>query len=68
MWNKNEREGKAEQVKGQAKQVVADLTGDEDLKAEGEADEIAGTTQATIGKAQKKIGEAIEDIGKAVKR
>jgi uncharacterized protein YjbJ (UPF0337 family) len=68
MWNKNEREGKTEQVKGQAKQVVADVTGDEDLRAEGEADEIAGTTQSTIGKVQKKVGEAIEDVGKAVKR
>ena len=68
MWNKNEREGKADQVKGRVKQAVGDLTGDPELQAEGEADEAVGTGQATIGKAQKKVGEAIESVGKAVKR
>jgi uncharacterized protein YjbJ (UPF0337 family) len=30
--------GKADQVKGQAKEAVGDLTGNKDLKAEGTAD------------------------------
>ena len=68
MWNKSEREGKADQVKGQVKQAVGDLTGDERLKAEGEDDETVGKAKATIGAAQKKVGQTIENVGKALKR
>ena len=42
MQNRNEVEGKINQAKGKAKQTVGDLTHDEDLIAEGEADEAAG--------------------------
>jgi len=68
MWNKDEVDGKIEQVKGRAKQAVGDLTNDDDLKAEGEADEVAGKVQDTVGRGARKVGKAIEDIGKAVKR
>ena len=67
MWNKDEVDGKIEQVKGRAKQAVGDLTNDDDLKAEGEADEVAGKVQDTVGRGARKVGKAIEDIGKAVK-
>src|SRR4051812_38971837 len=36
MWNKDEMEGKKDQVKGKTKQAAGDLTDNEDLKAEGE--------------------------------
>jgi uncharacterized protein YjbJ (UPF0337 family) len=68
MWNKNEVDGKLDQAKGKAKQAVGDLTNDPDLQAEGEADEIAGKVQDTVGRGTRKVGEAIEDVGKAVKR
>lgn len=68
MWNKNEREGKLDEVKGKAKQAIADATGDPNLKAEGQDDEASGKVQGAIGTAQRKVGEAIEDVGKAVKR
>jgi len=68
MWNKNERDGKIDQAKGRAKQAVGDLTNDDDLKAEGEADEVAGKVQETVGRGTRKVGKAIEDLGKAVKR
>ena len=68
MWNKNEVDGKIDQAKGRAKQAVGDLTNDEDLKAEGEADEAAGKVQDTVGRGTRKVGEAIEDLGKKVKR
>ena len=68
MWNKNEVDGKIDQVKGKAKQAVGDLTNDPDLIAEGEADEVEGKVQDTIGRGVRKVGEAIEDVGKAVKR
>lgn len=66
MWNKNEVDGKVEEVKGKAKQAVAHVTDDADLHDEGKADEAAGKVQGSIGTAQRKVGEAIEDIGKAV--
>jgi uncharacterized protein YjbJ (UPF0337 family) len=68
MWNKNEVDGKIDQAKGKAKQAVGDLTNDDNLKAEGEADEVAGKVQDTVGRGARKVGEAIEDVGKAVKR
>ena len=68
MWNKNEVDGKINQAKGRAKQALGDLTKDDDLKAEGEADEVAGKVQDTVGRGTRKVGEAIEDLGKTVKR
>jgi uncharacterized protein YjbJ (UPF0337 family) len=68
MWNKNEQNGKIDQAKGKAKQAVAALTSDDDLKAEGEADETAGKVQSAVGQAQKKVGAAIERVGAAVKK
>ena len=68
MWNKNERAGKIEEVKGKAKQAVGRATGDKDLEDEGVGNEVAGKAQATVGKVTRKTGEAIEKVGKALKR
>ena len=68
MWNKNEQNGKIDQAKGKAKQAVAALTKDDDLKADGQADETAGKIQSAVGTAQKKVGDAIERVGNAVKK
>jgi uncharacterized protein YjbJ (UPF0337 family) len=68
MWNKNERDGKADQAKGQVKQAVGELTGNDKLKARGEVDETVGQAKTAVGRAQKKVGAAIESVGKAVKR
>jgi uncharacterized protein YjbJ (UPF0337 family) len=66
--NQDELNGKAEALKGKAKQAVGDLTDNESLKNEGVGDEAAGDTQATFGKARRKIGETVEDLGKGIKR
>ncbi len=68
MWNKNEVDGKVDEIKGKTKQVIADVTNDPKLRAEGENDEASGKVQGSIGTAQRKVGEAIEDIGNAVKK
>ena len=65
--NRDEVEGKAEQVKGKVKQAAGDLTDDEQLHGEGVADEAAGSVQEGYGKARRKVGEAIEDIGNTLK-
>ena len=66
MWNKDEVRGKGDQIKGQAKQKIADLNHDEDLRNEGEADEAAGKVEETVGKARRKVGDAIKDVGHKV--
>ncbi len=68
MWNKNERDGKVDEAKGKIKQAVGDLTGNDDLKAEGQVDEAVGKAKTVIGGAQKAVGAAIENAGKSVKR
>jgi uncharacterized protein YjbJ (UPF0337 family) len=68
MWNKSEIRGKMDQAKGRAKQAAGDLTKDERLRSEGEADEVVGKVEDTAGRGARKVGEAIEDFGKGVKR
>ena len=68
MWNKNERDGNADQAKGKVKQAVGDLAGNDKLKAEGKVDETVGKAKKAVGGAQKKVGAAIENLGKVVKR
>jgi uncharacterized protein YjbJ (UPF0337 family) len=66
--NRDELEGKAEALKGKAKQAVGHVTDDPELHDEGMADETAGETQEAIGQARRKVGETIEEVGKAVKK
>ena len=66
--NRDEMEGKAEQLKGKVKQGVGDLTDNERLHDEGLADEAAGEVQEGYGKAKRKVGEAIEDLGENIKK
>ena len=54
--------GKADQMKGQAKEVVGDLTGNKDLKSEGAADRQAGEVKEEVGNVEKKVDEAIDKV------
>ena len=51
--------GKADQMKGKAKEAVGDLTGDKDLKAEGKADRQAGEVK-------EKVDEVIDKVKSVV--
>jgi len=66
--NKDELKGKAQALKGKAKQAAGDLMDDEQLHDEGVVDEAAGKTRETIGRGRRKVGEALEDIGEAIKK
>ena len=66
--NRDELEGKADQLKGKVKQGVGDLTDNERLHDEGVADEAAGDVQEGYGKARRKVGETIEDLGESIKK
>ncbi len=63
MWNKDEARGKADQVKGGIKKGVGDLTNDEDLRNEGDADTAAGKVEEGFGKGRRKVGDAIKEVG-----
>jgi uncharacterized protein YjbJ (UPF0337 family) len=66
--NRDEVEGKWDQVKGNVKEGVGRATGDDDLAAEGQADHAGGKVEEGFGKARRKVGEAIEDVGDAISR
>jgi uncharacterized protein YjbJ (UPF0337 family) len=68
MWNRDEIKGKAESLKGRAKQEAGEVLNDEQLRNEGAADEAAGNVQEAFGKGRRKVGEAIKDVGNAIKR
>jgi uncharacterized protein YjbJ (UPF0337 family) len=66
--NRDELDGKTDQVKGRAKQAWGDVTNNERLHDEGVADEASGDVQEEFGRARRKVGETIEDIGEDIKR
>ena len=68
MWNKNERKGTVDQTKGKVKQAIGTLTGNDDLKAEGQLDETVGKVEAAVGRTSRRTGDAIKRVGNAVKR
>jgi uncharacterized protein YjbJ (UPF0337 family) len=66
--NRDELDGKKEQLKGKIKQAAGDLTDNDRLHDEGVADEAAGDVQEGFGRGRRKVGEAIEDLGDSIKR
>jgi uncharacterized protein YjbJ (UPF0337 family) len=65
--NRDELDGKGDQLKGKLKQAAGDLTDNERLHDEGVADEAAGNVQEGFGRGRRKVGEAIEDLGEKLK-
>lgn len=65
--NKDEVEGKWEQVKGTVKDKAGEVTGDRDLEAEGEAQDAAGEAQENWGSFKRGVGDAVDSVGNAVK-
>ena len=66
--NKDEVQGKFDQVKGAAKETVGRAVDDHELENEGRADQTGGDIREGFGKARRKVGETIEDIGDSVSR
>ncbi len=67
MINKDEAEGKWEQLKGTVKDKVGEATGDERLEAEGEAQNAEGHGQETWGKLKQGVSDTVDAVGDAVK-
>lgn len=65
--NRDEVEGKFDQVKGAVKENVGRAVGDRDMEAEGVADRASGNVQEGFGTAKRKVGDAIKDVGDAIR-
>ncbi len=66
--NRDELEGKFDQVKGKTKETVGHAINDRELEDQGTADRAGGKVQEGFGKVKRNIGEAIEDIGESVRK
>lgn len=64
--NRDELEGKKENLKGRIKEAAGTLTGNENLESEGADERVEGEAREQIGKATRKVGEAIENLGKKI--
>jgi uncharacterized protein YjbJ (UPF0337 family) len=60
--DKNRIKGKAEDIKGRVKRQVGEWTGDEELQAEGAADQVTGKVQNIAGKVKDAARKAKDDI------
>ncbi len=66
--NRDEVDGKLDQVKGKTKETIGRGINDDELEAEGRAEPAGGKVEEGLGEARRKVGEAIEDVGDAISR
>jgi len=66
--NEQRIDGAAQELKGGAKQAVAELTGDESLRAEGAVDRISGTASQAIGAARDAAAPVIDKARSLTRR
>ena len=64
--NKDEVKGKWEQAKGTVKDKAGELTGNERLEAEGEAQNASGKVQEGWGSVKRNVSNAVEDVADAI--
>ena len=66
IFNDDEAKGKWEQAKGTVKDKAGELTGNDRLEAEGEAQHAKGQTQETWGKFKRGVSETVDSVGEAI--
>ncbi len=59
--------GAGNNAAGNVKQVAGQVTGNEQLEAEGHAQETKGEAQTALGNAKEAVGDALENIGNKIK-
>lgn len=64
--NEDEIKGKYEQAKGYVKDKTGELTGNDRLEAEGEAERTGGEAQETWGKFKRGVSDAVDSVGEAI--
>lgn len=55
-----------DQTKGKIKEAAGTLTGDDKLKREGKADQLAGDVKEVVHDVSEKAEDVVDDIKKAV--
>jgi uncharacterized protein YjbJ (UPF0337 family) len=60
--------GTADEMKGKAKEAVADLTDDDELKREGKADQAAGSAKEKLGDAKDWVEDRVDDVKDKLQR
>lgn len=60
--DKDRIKGKIEEVAGQAKRKVGEVTGDDKTQAEGLAEQAKGKARQAVGKAKDAVREAADDL------
>jgi len=65
--DKDRIKGKAQDVKGRVKRQVGEWTGDEELQAEGTAEQAGGKVQNIAGKVKDAVRNVKEDIKRSSK-
>lgn len=65
--NKQEARGKANQVKGRAKEVAGIVTGDKKMEDAGSRLRAEGNVQENVGAARRKVGDAVAKVAKKIK-
>ena len=60
--NRDQVEGRMEEVKGSIKESVGEAKNNPDLRDEGTADKAAGKVQSTVGDAKEKVKSAIDKL------
>jgi len=68
MPNRDEVEGRADNIKGRIKEAAGTLTGNENLEKEGADQRAGGSIQEGLGRARRSVGEAIEEFGEDLKK
>jgi uncharacterized protein YjbJ (UPF0337 family) len=58
--------GKTDDMKGRVKEAAGDLTDNDDLKKEGQADQAAGKVKKTIEKGKDKLEDIVDDVKEKV--
>lgn len=54
--------GKRDKAKGRVRQAAGDLTGDDEMRREGQADEASGDLKDLIDKAADKLSETVDKV------
>ena len=60
MVDENRVEGAWDKVKGNVKEGIGKITGDEKTQAEGKADQVKGKTESTVGGAKDTVRDATD--------
>ena len=59
----NEKDGKFDQLKGNAKETAGNAAGDKDIEREGKNDKRKGKAKEFVDDASKKVSDAIDNFG-----